>query len=550
MSLFDFAVIVGKNKEIQKLIWQNTLLEEKYQYSSKLKIGCRLEQLLAKGYSDKKGTCFLERDLYLYESCQLSSSETAFFFFHENKKELLLEKALDVFPKGIQIYDKNGYLLYCNRKSREISTIPDSMEVIGKHMLDIWNVKEERSTVLCCLKTKAPVKNIVDTFPSVTAGEVTTVNTANPLFEDGKIAGAILFERDLSVIQKQREELQVLQKALESYTESNPLTELSGYTFEKIVGNSPSFLSAVELAQKFAPLDCNILLIGETGTGKEMFAQSIHRRSTRSHRNFVAVNCAALPDTLIESMLFGTTKGAFTGSENKKGLFEEANGGTLFLDELNSMSLAMQSKILRVVQEGYYRKIGGSQDIKTDVRILSSCNEDPFALVEGNTMRRDLFYRLSSVQIRIPSLRERLDDLDLLIDRYITLKKYRFAKAIQGIHPEVMELFRNYNWPGNVRELFHVLDYAMNVMEDGVIVLSCLPAYLTEQVVAKKAAHYLETEQDIYHTKLEHLIGDYEAEILRKVLSHYGNNISRAAESLGICRQTLSYRLHKYGIIV
>lgn len=158
------------------------------------------------------------------------------------------------------------------------------------------------------------------------------------------------------------------------------------------------------LAKRVAGQDSSVLLVGETGTGKEIFAQSIHRSSPRSGKKFLAINCAAIPDTLIESLLFGTQKGSFTGSEDKAGYFEEANGGTLFLDELNSMSLTMQSKLLRVLQENTFRRVGGSRDLKLDVRIISSCNEDPFRSISENQFRRDLFYRLSTVMIELPPL--------------------------------------------------------------------------------------------------------------------------------------------------
>ncbi len=550
MSLFDFGVVIGEMQEIKEILWKNPSLKEKYHHSWSLKKGSQISDILPDISPDEQGKIMLDNDVYLYETLSLAPAMTVYLFSLKSKREILFEQVLELLTEGIQIYDKKGYMIYCNKTSRRISTIPDSMKIIGKHMLDIWNVREEKSATLSCLKKKAPVKNRVDTFFSISAGEVTTINTAYPLSQDGEIKGAVLFERDILTIQKQKNEFETSLKALKEYTSANPSIEFSSYTFEHIIGNSAPLRSAVELASKFASLDFHILLIGETGTGKEMFAQSIHRESARSRNKFLAINCAALPDTLIESMLFGTTKGSFTGSENKAGLFEEANGGTLFLDELNSMSLAMQSKILRVVQEGTFRRIGGNKDLITNVRIISSCNEDPFLLVENGKMRRDLFYRLSSVQIQIPPLRERLDDLELLIERYINLKKYQFAKAIDYVDSEVLKLFCSYDWPGNVRELFNILDYAMNVMEGGVIDMSCLPSYITEKGPSRSTTLLSNPDIDIFHSKLENIIGDYEAELLKQVLEYYGNNISHAAKSLGICRQSLSYRLHKYGIVV
>lgn len=548
MGIYDFAFVTGQDGEVVEVLWNNPVLRERYGYEWKTGGKDSFRKIWPESGADGREDTEIDGETYACQKLALPGGETVWLFSRRDRRQALLEKAFEEVDEGIQIYDQEGYLLYCNENSRKISTIPDSMDIIGKHMLDIWKVEEEKSAVLSCLKVKAPVKNRVDTFASVSAGDVTTVNSAYPLACGGKIEGAVLFERDAVTVEKRKKEFQAMTDALDEYVRKNPSAHLSGYTFEQIIGESGNFRNAVELAEKFAPLDCNILLIGETGTGKEMFAQSIHRKSPRGRENFVAVNCAALPETLIESMLFGTTKGAFTGSENRAGLFEEAHGGTLFLDELNSMSLMMQSKILRVIQEGAFRRIGGSRIINADVRIISSCNEDPFAAIEEGKMRRDLFYRLSSVQIIIPPLRERISDLELLIEHYISLKRRHFAKTIAHVSDEVMELFREYDWPGNVRELYHVLDYAMNVMEGGEIHLSCIPVYLTQKAAAGTEAVRISPGTDIYHTKLEYLIGDYEAQLLRQVLEYYGNNISHAAKSLGICRQSLSYRLRKYGI--
>lgn len=550
MRLFDFAFVIEEMREIKEIVWNNPLLKEKYDSGWSFKKGSQISDILSDVLLNERGEITLDSDVCLYERFSLSPAIIVSLFSLKNEKSIFFEQALELFSEGIQIYDKKGYMLYCNRESRRISAIPDSMEIIGKHMLEVWNVREEKSATFSCFKKGAPVKNIVDTFSTSSAGEVTTINSAYPISQNGEIKGAVLFERDIVTIQKRKNELETSLKALTEYTAAHPPAKLLGYTFEHIIGNSAPLRSAVKLARKFASLNLHILLIGETGTGKEMFAQSIHSESDCSEKKFVAINCAALPDTLIESTLFGTAKGAFTGSENKAGLFEEANGGTLFLDELNSMSLAMQSKILRVIQEGRFRRIGGDKDFIANVRVISACNEDPYLLVEKGKMRRDLFYRLSSVQIQIPPLRERLDDIEPLIERYIHLKKYQFAKAIDYVDPEVLKLFYSYQWPGNVRELFHVLDYAMNVMEGGVIDISCLPSYIIEKSASKPFAVSSEPDIDVFHSKLENIIGDYEAKLLKQVLEHYGNNISHAAKSLGISRQSLYYRLRKYGIVI
>lgn len=546
MGVVDFVLVVGPSLELREAIWGNKAVRRLHAHRFVPNAALR-DQFPGLGVQEQ-GEVALDGALYLFQRLSLSTLGDCYLFSSRQSREVLFERAFERLEDGIQLYDKDGYLIYCNETSRRISTIPKEMDIIGRHMLEIWNVQEEKSAALSCIKANAPVKNRVDTFHSIAAGEVTTVNTAYPLSQGDAVKGAVLFERDATVLQNKKREIEVAIKALRNLALNDSVAGMTHYTFDHIVGNSAAMQTAVGLARKFAVVDCHVLLIGETGTGKEMFAQSIHRESSRSQKDFVAINCASMPETLIESMLFGTVKGSFTGSENKAGLFEEANGGTLFLDELNSMSLAMQSNLLRIVQEGVYRRVGGSRDLKTDVRIISSSNEDPYLLIEEGRMRRDLFYRLSSVQIQIPPLRDRLEDLGQLVERYIQLKRRQFAKEIDYVTPEVLSLFRAYRWPGNVRELFHVLDYAMNMMDNGVIDETCLPPHFIERLSPDKAP--CGADIDVIHSELEDIIGDYESRVLKKVLQHYGNNISHAAASLGISRQRLSYRIRKYGIVL
>ena len=306
------------------------------------------------------------------------------------------------------------------------------------------------------------------------------------------------------------------------------------------------------IAKKIAPQNNSVLLVGETGTGKEIFAQSIHRSSKRNQKKFVALNCAAIPDSLIESMLFGTQKGSFTGSENRPGFFEEAQGGTLFLDELNSMSLSMQSKILRALQENSFRRVGGQKDISMDVRIISSCNKDPFQCIADNQLRKDLFYRLSTVMIELPSLSMHMEDLEELIQYHLSATAYQYVHSATVLDAPVMELFQSYSWPGNVRELFHVLDYAQNLADGDTISLEHLPSYLLkENKNAKKApgeSFSPEASFDWNNSSLQSLMDDYESRLIRQALKYFGYNITQTAQALGLRRQSLQYRIHKYGI--
>ena len=466
--------------------------------------------------------------------------------------EFLYTRALDQLPFGVQIYDKNTHAVYFNQASREISHIPSGVNITGRHLLDMYDLEETVSTTMTALRTQSPVIDRVDQFSVDDGTFIASANTSYPIFQNGQLSGAVTFEHTEETIQKYYQSIQDTRQALKHFSGNAAPVRFSGYTFENVIGGSEKLRSAVELAQRVAPQNSPVMLVGETGTGKEIFAQSIHRSSPRAGKKFVAINCAAIPETLIESLLFGTAKGSFTGSEDKAGYFEEASGGTLFLDELNSMSLVMQSKLLRVLQERTFRRVGGKKDLELDVRIISSCNEDPFQTVEENKFRRDLFYRLSSVIIELPPLREHLEDLEQLTWYHLEQTAFQYVHRITRIQPQVYQLLRAYRWPGNVRELFHVLDYAQNVADSDVMTVEHLPAYLRKsQAPAPRqtVSPAVSPSIDFSHTSLQALMDDYEKEVITQALDHCGYNISQTAQTLGILRQSLQYRIRKYGII-
>ena len=466
----------------------------------------------------------------------------------EDNRPYLLARALDQVTDGVQIYDKNACVVFFNRASRGISHIPSGVSVEGRHLLDLYNLEEHVSTTMTALQTQAPVIDRVDSFRinDFSSAPIASANTSYPIFRNGELMGAVVFEQTVEIAERNIKKLEATRQALSTFRNKPPKISFSGYTFDNVIGSCPKLRDAVELAKRVAPQDSPILLVGETGTGKEIFAQSIHHASRRRGGRFLAINCAAVPETLIESLLFGTQKGSFTGSEDKAGYFEEASGGTLFLDELNSMSLAMQSKILRVLQEKTFRRVGGNKDLKLDVRVISSCNEDPFKAISENTFRRDLFYRLSTVMIELPPLREHLEDLEELIQYHLEATAYQFVHSVTQVEPEVCNLLRAYHWPGNVRELFHVLDYTQNVADSGVMEVRHLPPYLlkhrTEPASGLRAI-------DFSQETLQSLMDDYERQVIVQALEHCGYNISQTAQALGILRQSLQYRIRKYGLV-
>ena len=323
------------------------------------------------------------------------------------------------------------------------------------------------------------------------------------------------------------------------------------FSFNQIVGQSPAMQSMLNLAAKVAESEVSsVLLQGESGTGKDLVAKAIHYGSRRSERPFVAINCAALPATLIESELFGYEKGAFTDAKaRKEGLFEQAEGGTLLLDEIGELELSLQAKLLRVLEEGAFRRVGGLKDIPLDVRVIAASNRDLKTESEAGRFRLDLYYRLSIIQIDIPPLRARGDDVLLLAQHYINTmgNRLRLKRKVTSLSPEVAAAFRRYAWPGNVRELRNVIERAL-ILEDSDQVTM---AYLPRSVTGEPAAHVdvipgSERNFNRFPLPAEGIsLDEVEMAFVRQAIERSDGNQTRAAELLGISRDQLRYRLKK-----
>ncbi len=323
--------------------------------------------------------------------------------------------------------------------------------------------------------------------------------------------------------------------------------KISGrYTFDSIIGKSESMKKLIDKARKASITDSNIIIHGETGSGKELVAQGIHNNSSRRRGKFIAVNCSAVPENLMESIFFGSVKGAFTGAENKKGLFELAAGGTIFLDEINSMPLSIQAKLLRVIQEGTVRRLGGTEEVKVDSRIISALNKDPFDEVENGKIRNDLLYRLGVVFVQIPPLRERIDDIVPLTDYFVKVKSRKLGLNEKPVNKMVYNLFMKNDWEGNVRQLEHVVESAVVMARySNEINTENLPAYfLKTSTSAKKSKEEMNYVQD----SLQHEIETIEKNRIIFDLENSNGNITAAARTLGISRQNLYKKMKKYDI--
>ncbi len=338
--------------------------------------------------------------------------------------------------------------------------------------------------------------------------------------------------------------LMTLEKALRMRKLEHENIELraeirGSYCFEEIIGNSERMKTVLEMAYRVAGSDASVLITGESGTGKELLARGLHYGSPRSNGPFVAVNCAAIPENLIESELFGHVKGAFTGAvKDKQGRFELADGGTLFLDEIGELRLDLQAKILRALQEKTVDRVGGSRPVPADARVVAATNRDIEKAVKDGKFREDIYYRLSVITLHMPPLRERKEDIPLLVGHFLR----KFGKNLDiSIDPAALTALQTYGWPGNVRELENVIERASVLRQGNVITLADLPEKLSREQGSVEDIILNLPEEGI---SLEGL----EKSLIVKALEKYKGNQTRAAEYLGITRPTLIYRMEKYGL--
>jgi DNA-binding NtrC family response regulator len=309
------------------------------------------------------------------------------------------------------------------------------------------------------------------------------------------------------------------------------------YSFEKILGTSKEIKETILLAEKVAPTDSTVLLEGETGTGKELFAQSIHNASLRKNKPFIAVNCSAFPKDLLESELFGYKKGAFTGANfDKKGLFEEANEGTLFLDEIGEMNFDLQSKLLRVLEDQTFTKIGDTRQVHVNVRILAATNLDLLKEVQNEKFRADLYYRISVFKIRLPALHERIEDVEEMALYFIRFYSLKTNKQVLGMDPAFLAKLKSYDWPGNTRELKNIIERTV-ILTDHEILTSDLLPY--EMFTPSRSSSTEDFEGSMDELEKIHI---------RKILTLSKGNKTKAAERLGIGIPTLYRKLKRYGI--
>jgi len=479
--------------------------------------------------------------------------------FHQIKVSFkCLADVLSELDDGVVITVEDGTILFYNKALSRIDNI-DRKHAIGKKISEVYNVDEESSPTMQCLRRGRPILRFAQFYLTRQGRAVFALQNVFPLDDGERLTGAINFLREYSAIEREMDITSRFHIQKRKHKDSR-------ISFNNIIGTSPEFLWTIHTAKMAATSPSPIMICGETGTGKEMFAQAIHNYGQQKQSPFIAINCSAIPETLLEGILFGTSKGAFTDAREKSGLFEDANGGSLFLDELNSMPIGLQAKILRAIQEKKIRRVGSAKEININLKLISSVNVDPEQAIQDNTLRRDLYYRLAVVFISIPPLRKRIQDVPVLLDHFIRKCNKKLNQNILNISNEVLQIFLTYRWPGNVREMEHVIEGAMNMVnQTETIETDHLPVHFI------KAATQLQGNKKIgaqasgfqpngykfetYGPPLEEtdltlfeLQNRYEKELLCRLLKKYRGNANKAAIQLGISRQLIYHKIKKHAI--
>lgn len=476
---------------------------------------------------------------------------------------LCLEAVLSMSNDAITVIDRNEVVLYWNDVAEQFYNIPRA-QILGKQIRHFFQA--EHLMVLRMLKTSHPVR---DLYHRPRPDTHVLINASPVYNKQGELLGAVSVERNISRLVKLNEEL------IETSTQLDELKHALNQEhyedpFAKIKGSTAQLQHVLQLAHKVAKTDATVLITGESGVGKELFARAIHQTSNRAQHPFVPVNCGAIPSTLFESELFGYEKGAFTGAvhEGKPGKVEMADGGTLFLDEIAELTLDMQVKLLRFLQEQEVYRIGATHPRNVDVRIIAATNRVLEQRVAEGSFREDLFYRLNVVSLNIPALRERKEDIPQLTDIFLREFALKYRKSIPVLDPAVLATFTQYSWPGNIRQLRNVLERLVILNEREQISLADLPPALTENRTEsvlsitegnetksgyEAPVQATETSQPptassvsnsgvSLHEEKDALERERILETLRKV----NGNKSAAAKQLGISRATLYHKLKKY----
>lgn len=447
----------------------------------------------------------------------------------------LLNKIVDVVNDAVCVVDTDSIVRYWNA-SAEIMHNIKKVDIINKPIYEVFPnallprvIKEEKTFENIYNESRENCFNII---------------SARPLYKDGKLIGGISCDRDITEITKTSRLLNQTQSDLEALKEEFDNINKDKMTFNKIVGNDVNFREKVRFCKSISKASITILLTGESGTGKEVFAQAIHCESER-RGNFIPINCSAIPKDLLESELFGYEKGAFTGANKngKIGKLELANNGSIFLDEIGDMPLEMQPKLLRFLEDGVITKVGSEKSTKLDVRVIAATNKDIQIMIDDGLFRKDLFYRLNSITIELPPLRERKADIPLLVDSFVKKFCKQYNMLERSIPTNIMDLLVNYEWEGNIRELKNIVERIVILAKNNSIDISLLPEKISKN---RNISININNESNM---DLNKILMNAEEKALLRAMEVANNNKTKAAKLLKIPRSTLYFKLEKYKIV-
>ncbi|WP_216829824.1 sigma 54-interacting transcriptional regulator [Alkalihalobacterium elongatum] len=488
-------------------------------------------------FNQVSGAMVVLRDVTSYESIANELETT-------NRLKKILDSALELAYDGVVVTDNNGCITMSNHGFLDFFQIEKQTDILGLPITEV--------------APQIPSHHSIDLNKKID-GELININDKNcivaqmPIHQNGQKLGAIfkIIFRQLDAWKDMLLHMEQLENEISYYRGELIRISKENDPFAHVISNNDAMEKFKQEAAIAAKSFSTILITGESGTGKELIAEGIHTASGREGA-FIKVNCAAIPEELLESEFFGYVEGAFTGAKKggKPGKFELAHNGTLFLDEIGDMPLALQVKLLRVLQEQEFERVGATKTTKVDVRIISATNKDLAALVKEGKFREDLFYRIHVIHLRIPSLRERLDDIPLLCKHFIKKINLKTNKELISVSPEVIQVFQNYQWPGNIRQLENVLERAYHFCQKTQIEVNHLPVELIEESKNESIMRPIEATNDEEGLQInrQHSINQTEKEVIIQALLQCEGNRTKAAKVLGVSRTTLYQKIKKYNI--
>ena len=435
---------------------------------------------------------------------------------------------------GAIIFDKDAVAIWYYNNRPDINHLTED-NVVGKHLSEIYpSLDLNHSTIMEAIHDGIPTSNKSQRITSFLGETINEINTTIPIFEEEKIVGAVEVTRYVSGDEK----ISNIFITGAMADKRRPL-----YTVDDIITQNTAMMEIKKKIRKISATDSSVIIHGDTGTGKEMVAESIHTGCNREGGKFVVQNCAAIPATLLESILFGTAKGSFTGAQDKMGILESANGGTLFLDEINSMDMSLQAKMLRAIEERRITRVGEFDSRPINIRVIAATNEDPRELVRAGRFREDLYYRLRVVRIDLPPLRERKEDIPQLTRSFIKRFNKIMDKNIIGVDKQVEDRFLQYDWPGNIRELSNVIERSFNFADGELIRYEDLYRFTLVEA-DHEWLPALDPENGI---RLRELTREYEKELIARSIREWGD-MNLVAQDLGVTRQNLDHKLKQYDL--